>query len=164
MDNMTNPGWETEGQKFDTGKDPWDLVPGDAVQEIVKVLNFGANKYAPRNWEKGMRWGRPFAALMRHMWAWWGGEDKDPETGLSHLAHAGCCIFFLLAFEKRGIGNDDRYKLNEDTKCQSQSPGVIQHSEPSRPAPSASTKLELPSPSVNRRQMLLFGATGYTRR
>jgi hypothetical protein len=97
-----------EGKKFDDGKLPYDLLPSDAVEEIVKVLQFGATKYGDRNWEKGMAWSRPFAALMRHMWAWWRREEKDPETGLSHLAHAGCCILFLLSYEKRMIGEDNR--------------------------------------------------------
>ena len=56
-----------EGKKFDDGKLPYDLLPGDAIEEIVKVLQFGAVKYGERNWEKGMKWNRPFAALMRHM-------------------------------------------------------------------------------------------------
>jgi hypothetical protein len=97
-----------EGKKFDDGKLPYDLLPGDAIEEIVKVLQFGAVKYGERNWEKGMKWNRPFAALMRHMWAWWRGEGKDPETGLSHLAHAGCCILFLLSYTLRGLGEDNR--------------------------------------------------------
>jgi hypothetical protein len=97
-----------EGKKFDTDKLPWHLLPGDAVEEIVKVLQFGAGKYSERNWEKGMAWNRPFAALMRHMWAWWRREERDPETGLSHLAHAGCCLLFLLAYEKRSTGEDNR--------------------------------------------------------
>lgn len=66
------------------------------------------NQTGERNWEKGMRWNRPFAALMRHMWAWWRREEADPETGLSHLAHAGCCLLFLIAYEKRVIGEDNR--------------------------------------------------------
>lgn len=102
----------TEGRKDDTGKLPWDLLPGDALEEIVKVLDFGARKYDRRNWESGMAWSRPFAALMRHMWAWWGGQDKDPETGISHLAHAGACILFLLSYEKRRIGVDDRARIS----------------------------------------------------
>jgi hypothetical protein len=99
-----------EGRKDDTGKLPWHLLPSDATEEILKVLAFGASKYGPRNWERGMAWSRPFAALMRHMWAWWRGERADPETGLSHLAHAGCCILFLLAYEQRSVGIDDRAK------------------------------------------------------
>ncbi len=101
-------GWADEGKKADDGKLPFDLLPHDAITEIVKVLQFGVYKYEARNWEKGMHWSRPYAALMRHMYAWWRGQDLDPETGLSHLAHAGCCILFLLAFWLRKHGTDDR--------------------------------------------------------
>jgi hypothetical protein len=86
-----------EGYKADHDKDPWHLVPWDAVRAIVCVLRFGANKYADRNWEKGMAWSRPFSALQRHLTAWWMGEKADPETGYSHLWHAGCCVCFLIA-------------------------------------------------------------------
>jgi hypothetical protein len=55
-----------------------------------------------------MAWHRPFSAAMRHLWAWWKGEQADPETGLPHLAHAACCLMFLMAYEKRRIGEDDR--------------------------------------------------------
>lgn len=106
---------DNAGHKDDAGKAPWNLLPFDAVGAIVKVLQFGAGKYAPRNWERGMDWSRPFDALMRHMTAWWAGEKRDPETGLSHLAHAGCCILFLVAYEIRGIGEDDRPKFDDPT-------------------------------------------------
>lgn len=104
------PGSTESGDhmKKDYGKLPWHLLPGDAVEEIVKVLDFGAKKYAPRGWEAGMAWSRVFSALMRHMWAWWFKRGTDPDTGLSHLAHAGCCILFLLAYEQRQAGEDDR--------------------------------------------------------
>lgn len=96
------------GRKDDGGKLPHHLLPFDAIDEISKVLQFGANKYAERNWEKGMNWSRVFGAMMRHMWAWWMGKGTDPETGYSHLAHAACCVLFLLAYEIRGVGGDDR--------------------------------------------------------
>jgi len=96
------------GIKHDDGKLPWDLVPWDAVEGAVKVLQLGANKYSPRNWEKGFNWMRIFAALMRHLIAWSRKEKADPETGLSHLDHAMCCLLFLSTFEKRGTGTDDR--------------------------------------------------------
>jgi hypothetical protein len=98
----------SEGIKHDQDKDPWHLAPWDAFRAIIKVLMFGAKKYAPRNWEKGMAWSRCYDALIRHMTAWWEGEDKDAETGFSHLWHAGCCIVFLISYELRGVGNDDR--------------------------------------------------------
>lgn len=102
-------GWADAGRKDDTGKARLDLLPPELLLRVGEVLDFGARKYAPRNWEKGIAYSRVFAALQRHMWAWWAGEDKDAETGLSHLAHAGCCLAFLLAFEERGHDDlDDR--------------------------------------------------------
>lgn len=105
-----------EGHKEDKGKLPYHLLPGDAIEQILLVLEYGAHKYEPRNWETGMHWSRTFSALMRHMWAWWMGEDKDPETGYTHLAHAGCCILFLLAYDVRNIGADDRPNIKGDFK------------------------------------------------
>jgi hypothetical protein len=73
------------------------------------ILGFGARKYADRNWEKGIKYGRVFGALMRHLWAWWAREDVDPETGYSHLWHAACNLLFLIEFEDRGSSElDDR--------------------------------------------------------
>jgi len=62
-----------------------------------------------RNWEKGIKYSRVYGALLRHVTSFWAGESVDPETGISHLAHAGCCLMFLLAFEQRGMNDfDDR--------------------------------------------------------
>jgi hypothetical protein len=99
-----------EGRKDDSSKVRYDLIPPELLEATAQVLTFGAAKYNARNWEHGMAWGRPFGALMRHMWAWWRGEEKDPETGYSHLWHAACCIAFLVAYEQRNIGTDDRHK------------------------------------------------------
>lgn len=97
-----------EGKKFDVDKLPMDLIAPEIMVALATILAFGAKKYDARNWEKGMAWGRVFGALMRHLWAWWGGEKVDPETGYSHLWHAACCIMFLIAYEQRGVGKDDR--------------------------------------------------------
>jgi hypothetical protein len=50
------------------------------------------------------------SAVLRHIFQWLGGEDKDSETGLSHLAHASCGLLFLIDFEVNKLGEDDRYK------------------------------------------------------
>lgn len=102
---------KSEGVKFDSDKPPYHLIAPELLEETAKVLDYGQKKYMARNWERGMAWSRPFGALMRHMWAWWRGEDCDPETGFSHLAHAACCVMFLLAYEKRRVGTDDRHKV-----------------------------------------------------
>ena len=107
-----------EGRKDDSTKNRLDLIPYDVVWAVGEILTFGAAKYADRNWEKGMRWGRCFAALMRHLFAWWQSQsptttsflfgELDMETQKSHLHHAGACLFFLIGYELRGIGEDDR--------------------------------------------------------
>lgn len=66
------------------------------------------NKTGERNWERGMAWSRPYAALRRHLIAWWSGQDTDPESGHSHLWHVLTNAAFLVAYEQRGIGEDDR--------------------------------------------------------
>lgn len=106
------------GVKYDEGKVAMHLLPPEFLFAVASILTFGAKKYSERNWEEGMNWSRPFGALMRHMWAWWGGKgpttksflfsDIDDETERSHLWHAGCCIAFLITYEERGIGTDDR--------------------------------------------------------
>lgn len=98
----------SEGRKDDQGKTRYELLPPELLDGTARVLTFGAAKYDDRNWEKGMAWSRPFGALMRHMWAWWRGEANDPETGMSHLWHASCCLSFLIAYEQRKVGTDDR--------------------------------------------------------
>ena len=96
--------------KFDGEKLPLNLLSTEAMNQTAAVLKFGAQKYAEHNWRKGFTWSRPLAAAMRHLTAFNDGEDKDPESGLSHLAHAACCIMFLLEFEKTHPELDDRYK------------------------------------------------------
>ena len=87
----------TEGRKFDQDKPRYGLLPPKALRSTVDVLTFGAKKYDADNWRKvpdGKR--RYFDAMQRHLWAWQEGELKDPESGLPHLAHAMCCLMFLL--------------------------------------------------------------------
>ena len=98
------------GIKYDDGKPPMDLLPGEALEAIAQVLAFGAKKYDSWNWAKGFAWSRLFGACLRHLFAWQRGERQDPESGLSHLAHSGACLLFLLTHELKGWGTDDRHK------------------------------------------------------
>jgi hypothetical protein len=99
---------KTEGVKYDVGKNRLDLIPPEVIFALGEILSFGAAKYDSRNWELGMDWGRVYGALQRHLWKWWNGENTDEETGKSHLWHAQCCLAFLITYEQRGIGKDDR--------------------------------------------------------
>lgn len=99
-----------EAYKLDEGKNRLDLLPIYPLEEVGRVLTFGAKKYAPSAWRAGMDWSRLYGAAFRHLFAWWRGEENDKETGLSHLAHALCCIMFLLEYTKTKKGTDDRHK------------------------------------------------------
>lgn len=99
--------------KFDQDKLPLHLLSTEALNQTAAVLKFGAQKYAEHNWRKGFAWSRPLSAALRHITAFNNGEDKDPESGLSHLAHAMCCIMFLIEFEKTHRELDDRWKPTE---------------------------------------------------
>ena len=109
MMEIMEPRPEEGGVKFDTDKVRTDLFPSHAFLEVSKVLTFGAQKYDDENWRKGMKWKRLTGAALRHIFAWVSGEDKDPETGLSHLAHAACCLVFLITYEETSTGEDDRF-------------------------------------------------------
>lgn len=110
-----------QGRKDDQAK-TWrpGLIATEFTRGIATVLAFGAIKYAPGNWALGMDWSRPIDALDRHWTAWKSGEKCDPETGYSHLWHAGCCLMFLVAYEARGIGRDDRAEVGMMAKEKSQ--------------------------------------------
>ena len=97
-----------EGVKFDSGKLRMDLLPPDALEALARILTDGAIKYSSRNWELGMEWSRPYAALQRHILAWWGGQDVDPESGHPHLWHVLTNAVFLTSYQIREIGEDDR--------------------------------------------------------
>lgn len=101
-----------EAAKHDGGKLRYDLIPASSLAELARVYTFGAQKYGERNWERGVKFSRVFGAIMRHMWAWWAGEDTDRESGISHLAHAAWGCFALLAYVGRGSGTDDREERN----------------------------------------------------
>ena len=92
------------GMKFDNAKHRWSLLPSGTVQQIIAVLEFGAAKYKENNWQHVDRGPeRYYDALMRHVHAWRSGETKDPESGLHHLAHAVCCLLFMLWLDDRGV-------------------------------------------------------------
>lgn len=106
-------GITDQGRKDDQTKERYDLIPAMPLHELAKVYSGGAVKYTDRNWEKGIKWGRIFAAIMRHLWAFWRGEDTDPESGLHHAAHAAWGCFALIEYSRTHQELDDRPKGEE---------------------------------------------------
>lgn len=103
----------TTPQKFDGEKNRYDLIPATPLDELARVYTIGAAKYGDRNWEGGLKWGRIFAAMMRHAWAYWRGERTDPVDGQHHLASVAWCAFALMEYETTHPELDDRTRAAE---------------------------------------------------
>lgn len=98
------------GVKNDQDKLPLDLLDPVALEGLAAVLQFGAKKYASHNWRGGINWARLLAALLRHTFAILRGEVVDPESGLPHIDHVGCCWMFASNMMKTRPDLDDLYK------------------------------------------------------
>lgn len=97
-----------EGKKFDQNKPRWSLIPEGTMSEVLEVLEHGAKKYGVDNWqhvEDGRR--RYYDAAMRHLDAWRHGEKFDLESGDYHLAHAVCCLLFLIWIDDKELEDVD---------------------------------------------------------
>lgn len=93
----------TQGRKFDTGKPEFSLLPPWALEAVAKVMTFGAQKYAVDNWKIVPNGEYRYKnAAGRHINEYLKGNLIDPETGEHHLAHAICCLMFILdAYESQ---------------------------------------------------------------
>jgi len=99
----------TKGAKYDGEKLRYDLIPPEALEELARVFTIGARKYEDRNWEKGINFGRIYAAMLRHLQAWYQGEDIDPEGGQHHLSSVAWGAFALMTYQLREMNTyDDR--------------------------------------------------------
>lgn len=107
VERITNE--KTGGQK-ESKEERFDLIPTKPLRMLARVFGKGAKKYAPNNWRKGYDWGLSYAALQRHLHAYWEGEYTDPETGLPHLAHASWHCMVLQEFHDHHQALDDRWK------------------------------------------------------
>jgi len=97
--------------KFDEGKAPLALIPPEALLEIAEVFGFGAEKYGVNNWriDGDTSKLRTYSSIQRHLNAWHSGEDLDPESGMSHLAHAATQLMILMIHTLEHPEVDDRY-------------------------------------------------------
>lgn len=98
------------GARANADKLEWHQLPMFTLRGVIRVLMYGARKYAKGNWAKGMRWSIPYDCAMRHMDAWQRGEENDPESGLPHLDHALTNLIFLSAYRDLFPEGDDRFK------------------------------------------------------
>ena len=94
--------------RFDSGKLRYDLIPPYVLDELAKIYTYGAKKYHPDNYLKGMDWRKVLGPALRHLYAWCRGSKKDLESGHSHLAHCIWNLCTLMIYEQKKIGRDDR--------------------------------------------------------
>lgn len=97
-----------EGLRFNQGKLRYDLLEPFAIEQLVKIFTMGSQKYAPRNWEKGMSWTSVLASLKRHIAEFEKGDDYDKESELLHMAHAAWNALALVSYYKLYPQGDDR--------------------------------------------------------
>lgn len=100
------------GIKHDDNKARTDLLPADVLLSLAKQYTHGAGKYGDRNWESGLAYSRVYAALLRHLLAWWSGEDKDQE-GFHHLDAVLFNAVALRAYTLRGMKEFDDRPISE---------------------------------------------------
>lgn len=98
------------GKRYNSNKLPIELVPTSAMYAMADVLQYGATKYEPNNWRRGMKWSIPYACAMRHLMKWFEGEDRDDESGREHLSHVIANIAMLVEYAKTCPELDDRFK------------------------------------------------------
>lgn len=99
----------TVSVKHDDGKVDPTMLTWEMVEAVSKVRMFGAKKYGRNNFKQtGFKYTRSLAATLRHIFAFLSGEDNDPESGISHLAHAICCLEHCIYDSVHHPSNDDR--------------------------------------------------------
>lgn len=103
--------------KFYDQKARLDLLSTLAIEEMCQVLAYGCRKYDADNWRLGMCWRRLLRAAIGHIFAFMRGQDLDPETGRSHVAHAMCCLMFVLEYWITQGGSDDRWDELRKMPC-----------------------------------------------
>jgi len=104
------------GDRYNEGKNRLELIPPACIEGIGEVMTFGAKKYAPYNWAKGMSFIEVLGSLKRHILAFEKGEELDKESGLPHLDHAACNLAFLqtyMTYYEKYEKFDDRFNFGK---------------------------------------------------
>jgi hypothetical protein len=112
MDKPENP------MKYDANKVPVHLLPTIPLFCIARVFGFGARKYVVNSWRspthRAVSWMRTYSSILSHLLLWAAGQDKDKESGMSHLWHAGTQLMILIEHVETGSGMDDRHHNDPD--------------------------------------------------
>lgn len=95
--------------RFGVAKPPFHLIPATALAHEACAFRDGARKYGPYNWrDQAVSSTTYMAAALRHIEAWFNGEQVAQDSGVHHLAHARACLAILIDAAECGKLNDDR--------------------------------------------------------
>lgn len=102
-------------EAFGSAKAPLSCVPMPVMYEVGLAMLEGALKYGRHNYRvSGVRISTYYDAVLRHITAWWEGQDIDPESGLPHIVKAIACLAVIRDAEMLGLVNDDRPPSHPD--------------------------------------------------
>lgn len=100
---------ENPKEKAGKMKTQFHLVPPRVLKEVADAMTEGANKYGPYNFRQaGVNHSTYFSSTLRHITAWFEGEDIDKDSGLSHITKAIAGLFVLRDSMLEGNDKDDR--------------------------------------------------------
>ena len=109
---------ENKAKRYNEGKPKWHLAHMPSLEPMIRVLEFGASKYEPFNWQKGFALDDLMDSLFRHVVAINDGEMVDKESGQLHMGHIMCnAMFWVYHYNKQNEEEIDLYALlNEYTE------------------------------------------------
>lgn len=138
------------GTKHDKQKPNMALLAPLGIVEEAKGMTYGASKYSQYNWREGILVTRYLAAALRHIFAFIGGENLDPESGVSHLGHAKCNLGMAIQTLADRPDLDDRYKgtvfvatKSDITAASLENEGILKDREPVLPMKTLFSMLEM---------------------
>jgi hypothetical protein len=92
---------EEQALRYNQNKPKWSLIHYGSLEPLVRVMEYGAVKYAPENWKKGLDNKAVLESLMRHLVKLMDGEKYDQESGLQHIGHIMANAMFYSYFDNK---------------------------------------------------------------
>ncbi len=105
-DQLKEEAKKAHGLRYNDGKLKWSYVNFEALEPMVRVLMFGAQKYEPFNWMKGLDKKEVLESMQRHLAKLMDGENNDPESNLHHIGHIMCNAMFYSYFNNQENKNE----------------------------------------------------------
>lgn len=82
-------------------KPAWSLIPWDALEEVAKVYNEGADRYGAHNWEKGIPYSNIVDHMVEHLSKWMQGDGSE-----AHMAKVAWGALAIVAYQKWGMNRE----------------------------------------------------------